>query len=205
MTDLFFDMDDTLTNTNEYLYRITLSHFNLTKQHREFDVLKECRKNGLTTLQLPSMLGEYIGKHFVGPGHFMLGVFPSPMLLGKLDQFKDLVGVVRKQGGSVGVCTHRGLNDHAEAFTTSWLEDNGLLPYIDQLYVINPKQHPNKINFLKTKSKKFKLVDDNPLHDLNTVHDHHPDILHYTGISRYDAYRKQYQVNEFSDIQKHFI
>lgn len=200
--DFYFDLDDTLTGTNPYLYRRAKTFTKLNGEHDVHDVLVQSERNGLTTLQLPKPIGDYIFNHFLEDGNFMLSVNRSPLLEGNLDAFICLLKTIRAKGGKVAVCTHRGFHPKAKSYSEYWLDVNIGMKHFDEVHVLDPKVHPDKLKYLETQSESFKLVDDNPLHDLNKVHVRDSRILHYNGISDYSGYRFQRKVKSVSDIMQ---
>ncbi len=196
---LVFDMDDTLVDTDASIYQELITH----TAHCPIltDELTTWRELGLTTLQLSPTLLQVNIKNVLPSGTFMLGTIPSPLTActGALHAFLD------KQvelGRIPAICTHRGFHEKGRDYTHQWIETNNLSKYFaeEHIHVINPREHGNKLTYLEKHYSDFRLVDDNPLHDIVTPHPHDPRLLVYPGIGRYAGYVNQRQVLTLQEL-----
>lgn len=200
--NLVFDMDDTLVRTNQEIYHRLGSFYSVTSGSiAKAFTLKNLQLEGKTTLELPAALKEDSWNHVVSKGEFMLTAEPTRLLCEDRPWLENLIKLVRQTGGKTAICTHRGFHKKALEYTTRWLERHAVTSLFDHIHVIDGREIPNKIEYLEKHYSHFKLVDDNPLHEIDkdpAVKDDR--LLIFTETRPYRHYEKQTIVRSMFDI-----
>lgn len=196
---LFFDMDDTLVQTDQYIKRKILTGLTLDGATELLKVFNGWLLLNKTTLELPECLKEASFKYGLSSGEFMLNKEKSP-LISNLPAFRLLLRRVTDLGIHTGIVTHRGWHEDGLKNTQAWLVEKDLHLYFDDVIVLDAKENPSKTDYLEKHFTDFKIVDDNPLHDLGKVYPKDDRLLIYTGIGNYDAYRNQCCVDNLIQI-----
>ena len=190
VTDIVFDMDDTLTDTTGYIKDRIYQHYILNNEKDKLKRLKELLKTDISTLHYDVDIRDDIWNYVIKSGEFILNVKPSPFV--RSPDFHILLDTISSKGINLHICTHRGFlpSDTGLRFTNYWLEENYLLPFFNNVFVISSKEYPNKLDFLDKKLPKqsYLLFDDNPLHDTNKIHPKNDKLIIYTGVNNLPGY-----------------
>jgi len=198
---LSFDMDDTLCETGEY---INDQLYKVARQRNDVELLEFLDTNSghLSTMLYPPNVKKVVNTLIIGPGIYMLDAVKTPLFcdrfIGILQELKRLYGSMLK----IVVCSHRGFHEYGEIYTRKWLAKVGALELFDDIHMLDGKQDPDKIQFLKKTypGSPIKLVDDNPLHDFTKEHDHQEEIMIYDKVHTFPGYKHQTRLQGISCI-----
>lgn len=145
MKHAFLDLDDTVNGTRNILVH-------LMKTIHNYDAPEDIY---LTSDNTDGYLGEILDS-----GEFMKHVNLNrgfPGLFGHL---------VRTNNLTINICTHRGYHPKGEEYTHEFLNNLGILDFLDEIIILDPKKNPNKVEFIKSELKlvddEFIIIDDKP-------------------------------------------
>lgn len=188
VTNIIFDMDDTLTQTSHYFAERI---FKKAKQDGRDDMIEAYKNHIKTGGQLSFKhpdIGQYIYAELGDPS-YMLNVKPT-RLFNQVFITKEMRELIHKK--NVHIATHRGFQKHGEAYTRQWLCEHNADKYITDLHCLDSNDHPDKVAYLQAiYGDDFILIDDNPLHDLKVEHPENKRVIIYNEYGDYPAYRNQ--------------
>lgn len=171
---IIFDMDDTVCDTNHYMYNGLLNHFT---QHRDVCPAHKAiwlmlQQGYQHTIKLGRLLDTHApdyAKLYNGvcmdelliDGEFMLHVHP---LHNMIDYIANVLRPhVHNRRISLHVGTHRGFCAVAAENTKAWLDRQGVLGLFSDVHVLDPVTTPDKREFFDDLfGEDYLLVDDNP-------------------------------------------
>lgn len=170
---LAFDKDDTLTATGQYILNGLHTY---ADANNHAGIKRYLEKYGnLSTMLHPQWLKDITWNEIIKPGTYMLEADATALVYRDrlLERVVDLRDNVLPVGAlDIVVCSHRGFHKLGLRFTETWLDDRNMLDSFDAIHMLDSKDHPNKVEFLKKEypGAKILLLDDNPLHDFVTPH-----------------------------------
>lgn len=203
---LAFDMDDTFTNTRREIIRGMFNKLTLHKLKTELDYVLE--NKDITPLLWTKVMCNSVFEHVVQYGEFMKTATPSPLMeMGLVDLLNKLLSHNWGPYLTSVVCTHRGFHEDGFGHTDEWLKHHNADGVIQDIHVLNPKDHPNKLNFLRKQYPEHEilLLDDNPFHDPHTVHPYSDEVLIYEGIHSLPGYVNQDKFTTLEDFKLRII
>lgn len=188
--NIYFDMDDTLTRTTDYVQEETKS---ILLARGDMDGLEEFDfliKTEIPRFKYPEKFVE-INKQLMESGKYMLEVRPTPLF-----NYFFLIPGNQPRETNFNILTHRGDTDEVRFKTRSWFNQYTLAATLGKIHAISHVTQPSKIEYLEQlhPDGDFILLDDNPLFDVTVIHPFHPSIRIYDEYSRYLAYKKQKRV-----------
>lgn len=148
---LFFDVDDTMVDTEGEICRVVLEQFGFT-----------CPPD---VYLCPLTTGGHHAQ-VLREARFMVN---PPLLPGTAELFK-LLPALRANGFKIGIITHRGYHEEGETHTNNMLNQYGVRDQFDDVIVIDFNKHPDKVAFLESyldEGETFTLFDDRPRFDRN--------------------------------------
>lgn len=186
-----FDMDDVLCNTSEFILKQLFNHYRLNNDQVKLSKLGEYIVKNVSPFLFSEEFRDDIWNFAVKDGFFALYANPSPIFNNELLDFFESSS---QNGIRLHICTHRGYmeKDKGSDYTCHWLKTLGIIEYFDNIFVIKSKDHPNKLTFLDEElgTENYRLVDDNPLHDVNKLHPKNEKLIIYNGINILPGYRE---------------
>lgn len=189
-THLYFDMDDTLCRTTDYVQQQTCSR--LLERH-DLDGFEEFRK----LIKTDTFRHHYpekfksINSELMKSGRYMLDARPTALF-----NYLFLIPGNMPKCKSINILTHRGKTSMAMTFTRNWLQYYHAAEHINKIHCISHLDHPSKVDYLASlhKDEPFKLVDDNPFFYVDKEHPFDHRVSIYDQHSKYDAYKLQKRV-----------
>lgn len=148
---LFFDVDDTMVDTEGEICRVVFEQFGFTCPPDVY--LTPENTNG----HHAQVLAEAV---------FMVN---PPLIVGTAELFA-LLPRLREAGYKTGIITHRGYHAEGETHTNAMLDKYDVRDQFDDVIVIDYKKHPDKVAFLEQyldEGDRFTLFDDRPRFDRN--------------------------------------
>lgn len=202
---LALDMDDTLCDTQtEVVLRLRRYLYEHAMWDDLMEVYSRSRINKTTKTQSTMLYPEHLRKitkeEIIAKGDYTQTAKSTPLIKG--GNLPSLIHALKHQLGhkdfQVVIATHRADENNVQANTIEWLFENGMRPFIDDIYFID---QGNKVDYLKKKypDHQICLLDDNPFGDLETDHPFNESVMIYDQLAIYDAYRHQ---NKFVDIEQ---
>lgn len=186
---LFLDMDDTLCNT--YGIIVSLLKMRLMVLGRE-DLIQQlnihlAKKD--STLNYVEPLKDLIYDDVLKDGSFMVKAQPSQLVN---HHFFEMLKKAEAYHIDMFIISHRKPLMNALRNTEWWLKETDILPFIQDIILLDSKTHPNKVDYIKEtfNTEEFILLDDNPLHDLETVHAPCNNLLVYNEYYTHPAYQR---------------
>lgn len=190
---LAFDMDDTLVDTYGFIYAFMLQFYTDRGMETELNYIMEMHKKGHSSLSWRKDESDDVFYQIIKKHTYMVDAKPTMLLSSDfislcerlIEQYKDDIKFV--------ICTHRGFTKYGKPLTEEWLEDNKVDHIFKTVHALDRKEHANKVAFLKEQypGSEIRLVDDNPMHDGETVHPYMPELVIYDKITALPGYSKQ--------------
>jgi hypothetical protein len=83
-----------------------------------------------------------------------------------------------------------------------WLETAMLIHLIDDIHMLDGKDDPNKVEYLKKlyPDSEIILVDDNPCHDFTKDHPEMKELVIYDKVNKYEGYSNQKTFESVSQL-----
>ncbi|WNV45779.1 haloacid dehydrogenase [Aeromonas phage AerS_266] len=187
---LAFDMDDTLCNTHNEVYKRTL-HYCLNNFLLEESVW--LTENPFVHFSdYTGDLKQIVLKEVIEKREYMNEAQPSELL-------RNLVGVLdgaRVHFGNsikIVICTHRGDNIEAWMSTYNYLKKHGLENKFDMIHSIDHEINKDKLGYLEKMypSSRILLIDDNPFGSKNEVRGFDSRVLMYNEVTSYKCHMNQ--------------
>lgn len=186
------DMDDTLTRTGAYFNKHLKIHFKNNGMTDEFKWVEE-NETKLSTMQYPKEISDVINSELIESGKYMLHA--EPTALAHRNIMRHIQDYCAKFPGLIElvICSHRGFHQYGDLYTRQWLETAMIGHLFTDIHMLDSRHDPDKMVFLRQKypNCEILLVDDNPLHDINTVHPHDEDLVVYNKEHQLPGYVNQ--------------
>ncbi|QDB70361.1 hypothetical protein CF8_0193 [Aeromonas phage CF8] len=189
---LALDYDDTLCKTGAYINEQIKYFFWQQGMEKEHQFILD-NEDKMSTMHYPEFIKKHVNEQVIGPGLYMLQAKPTPLatrgIMRVLQDFKQRYPTHLKIVG----CTHRGFHKDGERFTRAWLKTMMIDHMFDDLHMLDSKNDPNKVEFLKQTypDAQIVLVDDNPLHDHDKIHPKMDELVIYDRENKYEGYKHQ--------------
>ncbi len=144
MVHIYFDLDDTLINTNEEFLRILKDEYGVNAPIGEY------LNSGNTAGFFDTILAD---------AFFMESARPCEVMVRQLEILRS---EVRLEFATFNVCTHRGYHRNAKGFTEAMLRANNL--QFDSVVYLDPRLTPDKKEYLDKlhQTEQVLLIDDRP-------------------------------------------
>lgn len=198
---LAFDMDDTLTKTNAYINKHIKIYFQQNNMMKEYDFIIN-NEATLSTMMYPDWIKVHVDREIIGPGLYMLN--SEPTQLGLRNCWRELQDFKNEYPSEISyvICSHRGFHVFGDLYTRTWLETMMLSHLIDDIYMLDGKDNPNKVEYLKSiyPDSEIILVDDNPCHDFTKDHPEMEELVIYDKVNKYEGYSNQKTFESVSQL-----
>lgn len=197
---LAFDMDDTLCDTqSEVNERLTVILRTLG-QNRNL-LWTHLNKGKLSTMEYPTNLREIITNGIIIPGHYQDTVKPTSLMCDDLIRMIECLRIHMGRNLTTAICTHRGPTNHSQTY--QWIREHNAERAIDVIHAIDPKEHANKIEYLKAEypGHRILLLDDNPFGNIHKEMDFTPEVLIYNELASYPCHNNQIVFSSLIDLQ----
>lgn len=192
-----FDMDDVLCNTSAYILERLKSIYKIKGELEKLACVISHEQASLSTFYFDKDIRDDIWNYVVADGRFALSAFPTPMVN---RSFIDMLELAERKGIGRHICTHRGYmkDNKGLTYTEFWLNYYGVREYFDNIFVIRSAEHPDKLAFLDEAldTEDYRLVDDNPLHDIDKDHPQNDKLIIYDEINLLNGYRLNLHTND---------
>lgn len=217
---LFFDMDDVQSDTNSFIISELLGHvfpkqFRVVGKKPNLEALHEhlIIHDDIHTLAFQEKLKRHspgkfdvfnalVKEHILDKGDYMLNVNPIHDVINFIGT--NVAQAVKEKRVTLGLITHRGFHAEAEERTMDWLDRQKISYLYEHIHVLDYREHPDKIAFLKKLyGEDFYLVDDNPIVS-DSIIPHHKQLIIYTnGRKHLPRYSNQVRVGTAGELNAH--
>ncbi|AEV89676.1 hypothetical protein OBP_239 [Pseudomonas phage OBP] len=203
---LAVDMDDTLTETRLIILKDIYNR--LIQNGRLAEATYVNQNYHISPLLWSKEMCDVVYEYVIESGDFMWCASPAKLVR---DGLADLLRAFSDhQWGpyfkSV-VCTHRGFHKSGLLATTDWLIRHNCDDVFSEVHALDPKEHPNKIDFLRKVYPDYEilLLDDNPFHDPHLVHPYSDEVLIVETEHALPGYVNQEKFTDLDDLKVRII
>lgn len=197
------DMDDTLNDTHGFIYKTMLKFYTERGYKAKAQYIQKEYMAGTSSLDWKIDVRADIAEFCIKNNSYIFNAISSALVnngfIDTLLDLKELYGPAFKPV----VITHRGAEPLIKEMTEQWLASRNLDLVFEVVHALDPKDHPNKIEYLKEfyPNSKVLILDDNPLgrSKSSEIYPHHPELLIYDRISKLKEYELQ---NKFTSNEE---
>lgn len=188
ITDIDLDVDDTLTDTNPYLVNSLMEFLPRMEKPNQYteELFRHVILHGnLHTLAFednlkmhaPTLHAAYenvMHNHIFRDGSYMLNVEPIHGMMGYIKN--TLSRYIEREQVRLNIVSHRGFHPYGREYTQAYLEKHGVWHLVNQMHILDYREIPDKLVYLRQRQKRFVLVDDNP-YDMKGPIDHQKELI----------------------------
>lgn len=189
------DMDDTLNNTHGFIYKTMLKFYTERGYKSKAQYIQSEWMKGTSSLDWKLDVRADIDEFCIKNHSYIYNAIETELLTsGFIDILRYLKELYDDHFKPV-IITHRGADPLIKEMTGQWLSERELDFVFEEIHALDPKDHPNKIDYLKETypGSQIRILDDNPLGRSKTgeVYQRHPELIIYDHISNLKEYENQ--------------